>query len=394
MTDPVTSPDGKWMWTGAEWIPAPPTEEPLEKEKDPSFVDNMRGIKVQDSVLTGNENLISIAPIAVDRNKSTYVVIVLIILIGATVGGYLLMNRELEEASQDYWSNHNYGFRFTDDDVYVLVNSLEFEHEQECESLINDENWSLIEMNSGLCVFDSILFNATIKEDGYQTLCFASSCVRLDFEGDALYSTSILNDGNTNGHCHLSVRWGGSVNSNSSVYENFNERLSHYQTFLPAHCYSLLGLDDLHDNIRTTGLDLPSSGGTIHSPVGKVTIMNVFVDSSENFMIYFRLSAGSDDTADFAIRWEISCIDGNYITGNFSDSTIFPLDGGASVVVATSGVGYRTAIDADDGAGNDCGPNALFTSNEKATLYIHVVGGGTTYDILNVNDDSVGAVVA
>ena len=25
MTDPVISPDGKWIWAGSEWIPAPPT---------------------------------------------------------------------------------------------------------------------------------------------------------------------------------------------------------------------------------------------------------------------------------------------------------------------------------------------------------------------------------
>ena len=28
MTDPVYSPDGKFMWTGSEWIPAPPAAEP------------------------------------------------------------------------------------------------------------------------------------------------------------------------------------------------------------------------------------------------------------------------------------------------------------------------------------------------------------------------------
>ena len=28
MTDPVISPDGKWMWTGSEWIPAPPDTDP------------------------------------------------------------------------------------------------------------------------------------------------------------------------------------------------------------------------------------------------------------------------------------------------------------------------------------------------------------------------------
>jgi len=29
MTDPIISPDGKWMWTGSEWIPAPPTSAPV-----------------------------------------------------------------------------------------------------------------------------------------------------------------------------------------------------------------------------------------------------------------------------------------------------------------------------------------------------------------------------
>ena len=28
MTDGVFSPDGNWMWTGDEWIPAPPKSEP------------------------------------------------------------------------------------------------------------------------------------------------------------------------------------------------------------------------------------------------------------------------------------------------------------------------------------------------------------------------------
>ena len=28
MTGPVISPDSKWMWTGSEWIPAPPTSAP------------------------------------------------------------------------------------------------------------------------------------------------------------------------------------------------------------------------------------------------------------------------------------------------------------------------------------------------------------------------------
>ena len=29
MSGPIMSQDGKWMWTGAEWIPAPPTHNPM-----------------------------------------------------------------------------------------------------------------------------------------------------------------------------------------------------------------------------------------------------------------------------------------------------------------------------------------------------------------------------
>ena len=44
MSDPVYSPDGKFMWTGSEWIPAPPEES--------SASDNR--LKMQDSVIGGD----------------------------------------------------------------------------------------------------------------------------------------------------------------------------------------------------------------------------------------------------------------------------------------------------------------------------------------------------
>ncbi len=150
--------------------------------------------------------------------------------------------------------------------------------------------------------------------------------------------------------------------------------------------------EKLQQNAQSTGDD------TTDEMSGKVTIMNVFVDSADNYMIYFRLSAGSDDTADVDILWQLSCSDGavvpamQYIAGDFSDGTITPLDGTATVTTAAAGVGYRVDIDAVT-VGDDCGPGSMFTADEKATLYIHVVGGGTTYDILKVNDNTLGAVV-
>ena len=42
MTDPVLSPDGKWMWTGTEWIPAPPSSS------------QSANVSLQDSVISGD----------------------------------------------------------------------------------------------------------------------------------------------------------------------------------------------------------------------------------------------------------------------------------------------------------------------------------------------------
>lgn len=48
MVDPVYSPDGKFMWTGSEWIPAPPASEP--EPAPPSE----QALNMQDSVIGGD----------------------------------------------------------------------------------------------------------------------------------------------------------------------------------------------------------------------------------------------------------------------------------------------------------------------------------------------------
>ena len=37
MSDTVISPDGKWMWNGSEWLPAPPGTEPSSSSEKPTF---------------------------------------------------------------------------------------------------------------------------------------------------------------------------------------------------------------------------------------------------------------------------------------------------------------------------------------------------------------------
>ncbi len=48
MADPVYSPDGKFMWSGSEWIPAPPSSEP--EPPAPSE----QALNMQDSVIGGD----------------------------------------------------------------------------------------------------------------------------------------------------------------------------------------------------------------------------------------------------------------------------------------------------------------------------------------------------
>jgi flagellin FlaB len=168
--------------------------------------------------------------------------------------------------------------------------------------------------------------------------------------------------------------------------------------------------EKLQQNAQSTGDD------TTDEMSGKVQVLNVFVDDPvDSFVIYFRLAAGSDDTAPGDILWQVFCEDPDgggagppaiattdRLAGEFDDtagvggtSIVFALDDGAAAPVAVAsveaGVAYRVSLDVEDGP--DCSPTHLFTENVKASLYIHVVGGGTTYDVLKVNDDSRGAVV-
>ena len=45
MADPIFSPDGKWMWTGSEWIPAPPSSS------------QSANVNLNDSVIGGDVNI-------------------------------------------------------------------------------------------------------------------------------------------------------------------------------------------------------------------------------------------------------------------------------------------------------------------------------------------------
>ena len=80
--------------------------------------------------------------------------------------------------------------------------------------------------------------------------------------------------------------------------------------------------EKLQQNAQSTGDD------TTDEMSGKVQVLNVFVDDPDDssFVVYFRLAAGSDDTADTDILWQVFCDDGagrtciRPISGDFGDS--------------------------------------------------------------------------
>ncbi|MEC7113130.1 MAG: hypothetical protein VXW72_06285 [Candidatus Thermoplasmatota archaeon] len=170
--------------------------------------------------------------------------------------------------------------------------------------------------------------------------------------------------------------------------------------------------EKLQQNAQSTGDD------TTDEMSGKVQILNVFVDDpDDSFVLYFRLAAGSDDTADVDILWQVFCEDPDGTTGNPATGapvtdrlagdfrpgnadSIIPLSSSTATAtdIAEAGVAYRISLEVDDDDANaadrqDCSPSHLFNENIKASLYIHVVGGGSTFDVLKVNDASRGAVV-
>ena len=153
--------------------------------------------------------------------------------------------------------------------------------------------------------------------------------------------------------------------------------------------------EKLQQNAQSTGDD------TTDEMSGKIQVLNVFVNDADSYVVYFRLAAGSDDVSNTDMLWQISCDDGagnyEYIADDFAAANIEALDGTGVVTTVEAGTAYRTTIVADadpaDNTDPDCGPDHLFSNNLRATLYLHVVGGGTTYDVLKVNDDSIGATV-
>ena len=377
MSDPIFSPDGNWMWSGSEWIPAPPNGAPSKMEIDIISNNEMASVGVQNPTIASNENVSTSVLVDTDRNKSANIFIALIVLVGASVGGYLLMDRPLEYENGDYWSALGYGYRFTDNDVYFLASPIDG---QECEELINDDNWTSIEEKDDFCVFDSISFNAISEKGDFHSLCIASDCIRLDFRGNGLFLASILDDGNVSEDCISLVKGEDSVNFSSIEWkENFSEKIVDIRLeHAPEHCKSFIE-DRLQQNAQLTGSEVQQEIS------GKINIITIWVGNqtagSEKITLVFALAAGSNPMDADQINWEVICDGGADTTalvdGDFTAATT--LDGATAVATFAPGDTYMVDLVVGGGAGASCAP-AL---NEQHRMVISTNGGGTTYEILS-----------
>jgi len=154
--------------------------------------------------------------------------------------------------------------------------------------------------------------------------------------------------------------------------------------------------EKLQQNAQATGDD------TQEEIAGKVQIHAAYYgDAGEGWDMVFSLAPGSGTVLDTAISWQLFC---NYDdtgsnfgqdAGDFDDEAIIEMDG-----TALNGAGAADSLSAgtkyvipigDTAAIADCAPvdvNTDWSTNGgdgAIHLYIHVTGGGSTYEILDLS---------
>mgnify|MGYP006193201237 CR=1 FL=1 len=185
--------------------------------------------------------------------------------------------------------------------------------------------------------------------------------------------------------------------------------------------------EKLQQNAQQTGSDTQREIG------GKVTINGLKIYDSKDVRLYFEPSPGSGVLNTVDIAWQVSCdnLGYNFVAGAFgdgdgsNDDTLFfsylasdpePTDkaddgdfgdventgGGGTgddgdddtmeVLTLTPGQSYVIVLKLDDGGGLDCGIDDL-SINDQLTLWIHVEGGGSTYETMTITDKTAGAAL-
>ena len=184
--------------------------------------------------------------------------------------------------------------------------------------------------------------------------------------------------------------------------------------------------EKLQQNAQQTGSD------TQREIAGKINIKKVIIHDASDVFMYFESSPGSDVLDVTDIAYQAACTNDNGATAGYqflagvfgdgdatddddeyfaySEDTMGPTnDGGdadsGDVEAVASGDGddtsresllinpgenYVIKMDFEQGAGADCGTGDL-SINDEITLWIHVEGGGSTYETLTIVDKTFGA---
>ena len=162
--------------------------------------------------------------------------------------------------------------------------------------------------------------------------------------------------------------------------------------------------EKLQQNAQTTGEDTREEIG------GKIQIHGAYYgDAGEGFDLVFSLAPGSETILDTSINWQLFCMYDNtgstfgQDAGTFDSEAISLLsahdtttaEGAFSAATAATSLatGTKYVIPLGDTAATivDCDPaqvNTDWTDNGgsgKIEMYIHVTGGGTTYETLDAS---------
>lgn len=181
--------------------------------------------------------------------------------------------------------------------------------------------------------------------------------------------------------------------------------------------------EKLQQNAQQTGDDTQREIG------GKITINSAYIKDATTLRLYFESAPGSGTLATDDIAWQVACTnldpDGNGVDsdagvfgyqftaaafgdGNLLDNaaigdtylmsdpdtdTLIP---GNSQDTITPGAAYVVDILADGPGGAGVNDDCTFSEvgiNGQITLWVHVEGGGSTYEVIVITDTTVGSLL-
>jgi len=129
---------------------------------------------------------------------------------------------------------------------------------------------------------------------------------------------------------------------------------------------------------------------------GKVSIISAFISNNQtlnsSIILIWDLAPGSEMTWEDEISWQITC-DKNesygFISGNFVDTTDLLGDTGLEhlSVQLEPAQAYMINLETSSEDSAEC----PIKVNEEMTLWIHINGGGSTFETLSITDASIGS---